>query len=67
MIEHIEDTEKGLKDWFWSELDHQRIIWDGVIASFKSERPDIDFADLENIVANLKEETLKLEKKLGHI
>jgi hypothetical protein len=28
VTEYIADTEKNLKAWFWSQLDHQRIIWE---------------------------------------
>ena len=67
MSEVIGNSEAELKDWFWSQLDHQRIIWDGTIAMLKDMRPDIDFSDLEKIVATLKEQTLQLEKKVREL
>jgi hypothetical protein len=67
MTEVIDNNEKDLKGWFWSQLDHQRIIWDGTIAMLQDLRPDIDFSDLEKIVATLKEQTLQLEKKVREL
>jgi len=67
VTEYIADIEKDLKAWFWNQLDHQRIIWDGTIAMLQNMRPDLDFSDLERINATLKEQTLQLEKNLEQI
>jgi exonuclease VII small subunit len=63
----IGNSEAELKDWFWSKLDSQRIYLDNALTELKTGRPDIDFSDLEKIVATLKEQTLQLEKKVQEL
>jgi exonuclease VII small subunit len=67
MSEVIGNSEAELKDWFWSKLDSQRIYLENAITELQTGRPDIDWSDLQKIVATLKEQTLQLENKVKEL